>query len=94
MRVTFLAMLTASERSDLRCMPGNPGNKSNFLNDGGFMNQDDLQRFLNYLESRIADFDFDINDNQMISDAVKHECSIRKKEVLRIKEDLSTWFDE
>ena len=91
MRVTFLAMLTASERSDLRCMPGN---KSNFLNDGGFMNQDDLQRFLNYLESRIADFDFDINDNQMISDAVKYECSIRKKEVLRIKEDLSTWFDE
>lgn len=57
------------------------------------MKEVDLQKFKNYLKSRIDDFDYDINENQMISDAVKQECRIRKNEVLRIIEDLETWYE-
>lgn len=57
------------------------------------MKELDLQKFKNYLKSRIDDFDYDINENQMISDAVKQESRIRKNEVLRIIEDLETWYD-
>lgn len=57
------------------------------------MKEVDLQKFKNYLKSRIDDFDYDISENKMISDAVKHECRIRKTEVLRILEDLDIWFE-